>query len=588
MSYTKKLTTGNVVAVLFLFLSLLNSNGSYGGEVSVLPLQAIDTKIIVFGTVNGRLAALKTALERIGVINQNGAWQGGKARLVSLGNLFAKQSINSKVNQPLLEFAKELQAEAEEAGGSFHLVLGKHEVYMMVEGLYTSRTMGDNRLSELGDWLFQQSFIHKHGQELFTHLGLSKTSDLADLALYNQQMKESIIDYADNWASYYRNNRGQSKEQIEALLPAMLTSFDAAKPAADKLLKQSRYLALKRTSPVNYAGSQFCHPYFEKDRLGEKLNQTESERIWITSADNSLKNRSRFSGRVQILSAFNGLTNNPELAFNSLAENDPPIAFASIASDGSVDYFDAISGEILTPKVPNYREWKRPYGMSDQAIESFLKSAKIVESSTTKEGKTKPLKLLLEKDGKQLKAVFKYVNKSGKTIRKRFYGGGDRYQHEMAAYRLDRMLGIGLVPVTVEREIDGVKGSVQLWIDNMVSALQLNEREVVYQGVCNVTAQADLMNAFDFLIHNSDRNQTNIVFTKHDWQIWFIDHTRSFGTVLSKPIFQQGVELKPSTEFLKAVKSLSKGQLRKLKPWLNKEQLAALWERRKRLLKGKY
>jgi hypothetical protein len=588
MSYTKKLTMSKVVTVLFLFLSLLHSRGSFGGEASVLPLQTIETKTIVFGTVNGRFDELKLQLERIGVIDQRGSWRAGKARLVSLGNLFAKQSINSKVNQPILEFAKKLQIEAEDAGGHFHLVLGKNEVYIMVEGLYTSRTLADNQLSELGNWLFQQSFVHKQGQELFTHLGLSKISDLADLVLFNQQMKESIIDYADNWASYYRLNRANQQQQTEPLLPEILSINDTVKTIADKSLKQASYLALKQTSPVNFDGSQFCHPYFEKDRLDEKLKQTQSKRVWLTTEDKSINIRSRFSGRVQILPNFDGLAQNAETEVDSSSANKQPIVFASIASDGSTNYFDSVTGEILVPQIPQFREWNRPYGMSDEEIELFLKSATIIESSTTKEGKTKPLKLKLEKNGKQLKAVFKYVNKSGKTVRKRFYGGGDRYQHEMAAYRLDRMLGIGLVPVTVEREIDGVKGSVQLWVENMASALQLNEREILYEGTCDVTAQADLMNAFDYLIHNSDRNQTNIVFTKHDWQIWFIDHTRSFGTVLSKPVFQQGVELKPPLEFLKAVKSLSKGQLRKLKPWLNKEQMAALWERRKRLLKGKY
>nr|NIM64006.1 hypothetical protein [Acidobacteriota bacterium]NIQ87020.1 hypothetical protein [Acidobacteriota bacterium] len=44
----------------------------------------------------------------------------------------------------------------------------------------------------------------------------------------------------------------------------------------------------------------------------------------------------------------------------------------------------------------------------------------------------------------------------------------DRHRQEVAAYRLDRFLGLGLVPVTVLREVDGVEGSMQQWVEHAI------------------------------------------------------------------------------------------------------------------------
>src|SRR3954452_18306348 len=50
------------------------------------------------------------------------------------------------------------------------------------------------------------------------------------------------------------------------------------------------------------------------------------------------------------------------------------------------------------------------------------------------------------------------------------------------------------------------------------------------------SAQLQMMQAFDELIQNKDRNGGNIVWTS-DWKLWLIDHTRAFrtGKELMKP-----------------------------------------------------
>ena len=49
----------------------------------------------------------------------------------------------------------------------------------------------------------------------------------------------------------------------------------------------------------------------------------------------------------------------------------------------------------------------------------------------------------------------------------------DSYKNNVAAYRLDRMLGLGMIPVTVARLHDGKPASFTWWVDDLL----MTERE---------------------------------------------------------------------------------------------------------------
>lgn len=154
--------------------------------------------------------------------------------------------------------------------------------------------------------------------------------------------------------------------------------------------------------------------------------------------------------------------------------------------------------------------------------ESFLKTAKIVKAEDIGEGVTKPKKLLLSKDGLEAAGVWKRPAALGAEL-------NDRWECEIAAYRLDKLLGLNMVPTTVERRFRMNTGSLQLWVDVPISEKKMAEqkfsapedRRIHYEKM------RALQRAFDSLIANSDRSLENLRYTA-DWRMILIDHSRAF------------------------------------------------------------
>ena len=147
-------------------------------------------------------------------------------------------------------------------------------------------------------------------------------------------------------------------------------------------------------------------------------------------------------------------------------------------------------------------------------------------------GVTKPKELTLELGGVRARAAFRDVSVS--KDRQRLADGSvamhlrDSYRNEVAAYELGRLLGITNIPPAVLRTVDGVEGSVQLWVEGTMREKERVERGLSFPDSERYRRQFADMTVFDALINNIDRNQTNILWDG-DWNLWMIDHTRAFG-----------------------------------------------------------
>ena len=157
--------------------------------------------------------------------------------------------------------------------------------------------------------------------------------------------------------------------------------------------------------------------------------------------------------------------------------------------------------------------------------EEFLKASKIISSSkdfSESEAVTEPWTLVLEKDGVTRRALWK--NPEG-----RFKGHLDSWRCEIAAYRLDRLLGLNMVSPTVEKRFQGNKGSCQLMLENVIMLRTKQEEKIKPPSyrIDPLNRATYLQRAWDNLIANVDRNIGDILFTD-DWRMILIDHSRAF------------------------------------------------------------
>lgn len=159
-----------------------------------------------------------------------------------------------------------------------------------------------------------------------------------------------------------------------------------------------------------------------------------------------------------------------------------------------------------------------------------MRHAEVVGMEEISTGKTHPHKVLLERDGIRMHAVFRDYELSRERIRIR-----DRFHmffrdsaiFEGAAYALSRALRIYLVPPTVVRSIDGRRGTLQVWIENVMTDADRREQGLQPPDPRQWFLRTQMINVWDQLIFNDDRNPGNIL-VDGSWNLWLIDHTRAF------------------------------------------------------------
>ncbi len=157
-----------------------------------------------------------------------------------------------------------------------------------------------------------------------------------------------------------------------------------------------------------------------------------------------------------------------------------------------------------------------------ESWEEFLRTAEIIKSEPEREGVTHPWKLTLRQGDVEHKAVWKDIDAVDGEI-------PDRWRFEVAAYRLDKLLDLNMVPPVVEREFRGKKGDLSLWADNKYSELKVEEENILKPEsvLAHWNDMKYLTRAWDCLIANDDRTQQNVLYTD-DWRTILIDHTRAF------------------------------------------------------------
>jgi hypothetical protein len=114
------------------------------------------------------------------------------------------------------------------------------------------------------------------------------------------------------------------------------------------------------------------------------------------------------------------------------------------------------------------------------------------------------------------------------------------YRLNVAAYELNKLLGLDLVPPSAERSVGDTPASVTWWVDDVaMNELDRRRKGVEPSDLERWNRQMQAVRFFDELISNTYRDTSpplylnsvwdNLLITK-DWTIWLTDHTGAFRT----------------------------------------------------------
>jgi hypothetical protein len=223
--------------------------------------------------------------------------------------------------------------------------------------------------------------------------------------------------------------------------------------------------------------------------------------------------------------------------------------------------------------------------------EEFLMTAKVIDQKQMKgrHAVTSPWVLELEKDGITHRALWK-------DCRGIMSGFKENWKWEIAAYRLDKYLGLNMVPPTVEKRFKRRRGSCQLWMYDCFNLdyKVTNKLAVPQNKVIRWNRAFYLQRAFDNLIANEDRTQRNYQVDK-DWCMYLIDHSRTFRTskkFVKKLIFDENFKQGPAfvmkelpRAFVEKLKSLDTELIKEIVgDYLTKKEIKCILIRRDMIL----
>jgi hypothetical protein len=225
--------------------------------------------------------------------------------------------------------------------------------------------------------------------------------------------------------------------------------------------------------------------------------------------------------------------------------------------------------------------------LTDAAIEAFLAKARIVAIRRLGTGTTNSRRATLS-DGTLTHDAHIQIVDQQKTDRSARNTGDrsflDSYRYNIAAYRLARLVGLQNVPPSVERTVEGSRAAVTWWVDDvLMDEKERKAKKTSGPNPVRTGRQVRTMHIWDELIHNTDRNQGNIIWA-NDWSLWLIDHTRSFQPVndLLKPEEVTACE----ASLLKAMRGLTEASIAKaVGNTLTRLEIQATLARRDRIVK---
>jgi len=584
MATSRRPGTGILLAVLIATIAFVSPQATRAQSAAV-QWKAVD-RVVVFADVHGAYAELLGLLHETGIVDAQDHWAAGHTHLVSLGDLLDRGADSRKVMDLLMR----LQGEAQAAGGQLHIVLGNHEAMNI---------LGDLRYVEAGEYAsygdlespaeraelrqawetaqgagsgaaFDQKFPPgyfghraafspkgKYGQWLLTlpvaivlndalymHGGPSNALRGMSLQELDLRYRTALTDYLGLAGQLEQAKLLQPGDEYDArpqlardrLAAAATANGGTPDPALTDTLQRFDAAAdnvlLSQEGPNWYRGAALCNEAAEADVLLPLLQQFGVGKLVIGhTPTRNARAVTRFDGRVVKLDA----------GMNSAAYHGRAAALFQEPSGISVRY--AGESDAAPPQPEGL--FVAPNEFDDASVLAALRDGEVTVAGPRGPNE---LNVSVSHGGKSYPAVFQVRAK-------------DAARKEVAAYRLDRELKLGLVPVTVEREVQGQHGILQGRPSKWVTQADVQQQSLRGGGWCRTEPQFQLVYAFDTLIGNEGRAAESLLFDSDSWFVYVTAHEHAFGTTAGLPAYLKAHPPTPGMEIRRRMQALNEAGL---------------------------
>ena len=570
-------------------------------------------RIVAVSDIHGAYDAMVATLQNAEVLDEELGWSGGATHLVIVGDILDR----GPDSREAMDLLMQLEQGAEAAGGMVHVLIGNHVAMNLMGDLrYVSRAeFADfaaeetdeererwlaefaRRKDEGGDisdevrrefderfpagffahrrefeadgkygaWLLSQPVVVVINGTAFVHGGLSPM--IADIGLdgVNGTLAGELEEYIENLEplvdagvltpmdSFYAHPR---------ILQDYMPSVDAEAGLMD-LIAETQKLAESDVhapeGPLWYRGNVACCRIVEEERLQAALDAIGATRVVIGHTPTQ--------GR-RILERFDG--DIIEVDTGMLSERYGGTGNALIIEGDRLAVVNENSREVMSPQPHPRQVGSRPGGfLSAEATEALLTSGEISNEREDAAGRT----IVTVSDGtRSIDAVF--VKRENKET-----------YPDVAAYRLDRLLELDMVPVTVKRSLGRHDGSLQFLPPKLMNEQERSEGGRGGSANCPLPEQWSAMYVFDVLIFNEGRTPERITYRTDDWQLILVGHDRAFDKSKDRPRHLEDVELDVGDGWKTALAALTDDVIeREFDGLLDKRRRAALAARRDALL----
>jgi hypothetical protein len=249
-----------------------------------------------------------------------------------------------------------------------------------------------------------------------------------------------------------------------------------------------------------------------------------------------------------------------------------------------------LAAAVLAQAQDSGVETVKPYGLLLQGedAEAFLRTAHVVDMKSISTGITHPQRVTLNDGVRTLRGVWKTIDETKQGVTP-MEGGRfqvdfrDSYKFEIAAYELDKLIGLDLVPPTVEREIQNERGSLQLWVEGVMTEYQRIKEKIDVPDPDRWNEQIYKVRLMHQLTYDTDYNNTTNLIVDPAFRIYAIDFSRAFRKY--DALLSEKDLARFSRSALDGLRRLDRAVLEeKLGRWLTRHEITALLKRRDRIL----